>query len=104
MQSPYFTFIPWDYDNCLGIDYFGMQWQYTDILDWGEQHPPPTAQPRRIPLAQNLLRNRDYRQYYLDYLEHVIDTEFDPDTISAVIGAVSGNGLWARIRHAAYPE
>ena len=20
---PYFTFIPWDYDNCLGIDYFG---------------------------------------------------------------------------------
>ena len=30
---PYFTFIPWDYDNSLGIDYFGTQWQYTDILD-----------------------------------------------------------------------
>ena len=34
MRSPYFTFIPWDYDNCLGIDYFGTKWQYTDILDW----------------------------------------------------------------------
>ena len=53
---------------------------------------------------QNLLRNRDYRQYYLDYLEHLIDTEFNPDTISAVIGAGSGDGLWARVRQAAYLE
>ena len=34
MRRPYFTFIPWDYDNCLGIDYFGTKWQYTDILNW----------------------------------------------------------------------
>ena len=34
MRSPYFTFIPWDYDNCLGIDDSGPKWQYTDILDW----------------------------------------------------------------------
>ena len=33
MRRPYFTFIPWDYDNCLGIDYFGTKWQYTDILN-----------------------------------------------------------------------
>jgi Spore coat assembly protein len=38
MRSPYFTFIPWDYDNCLGLDYFGTKWQYTDILDWPSQH------------------------------------------------------------------
>jgi len=106
MQSPYFTFIPWDYDNCLGIDYFGTQWQYTDILDWagntrGRRRSHGAS---RIPLVQNLLRNHDYRQYYLDYLEHLIDTEFNPDTISAVIGAGSGNGLWARIRQAAYLE
>jgi hypothetical protein len=24
--------------------------------------------------VQNLLRNRDYRQYYLDYLETLLDT------------------------------
>jgi spore coat protein CotH len=34
VSSPYFHFIPWDYDNCLGIDYSGTQWQYADILDW----------------------------------------------------------------------
>ena len=34
MDSPYFAFIPWDYDNSFGIDYFGTQWQYTDVIDW----------------------------------------------------------------------
>ncbi len=106
MQSPYFTFIPWDYDNCLGIDYFSTQWQYTDILDWSSNTRRQRRNHRasRIPLVQNLLRNRHYRQYYLDYLEHLIDTEFNPDTISAVIGARSDNGLWARVRQAAYLE
>ena len=57
MGSPYFTFVPWDYDNCLGIDYFGTKWQYTDILDW----PANTRRywrehaTSRIPLVQNLL-------------------------------------------------
>jgi hypothetical protein len=106
MQSPYFTFIPWDYDNCLGIDYFGGQWQYTDILDWESNTRCQRRNPgaSRIPLVQNLLRNRDYRQYYLDYLEHLIDSEFNPDVISAVIGASSDNGLWTRVRQAAYLE
>ena len=104
--SPYFTFIPWDYDNCLGIDYFGTQWQYTDILDW----PGNTRQysrshaTSRIPLVQNLLRNHDYRQYYLYYLEHLIDTEFNPESIAARIGAEGAGGLWDRVRQAAYLE
>jgi len=33
VASPYFTFIPWDYDNSLGLDYFDTNWQYTDIVD-----------------------------------------------------------------------
>ena len=47
-NAPYFTFIPWDYDNCLGIDYFGTQWQYTDILDWPQQHRGLLAAPRPV--------------------------------------------------------
>jgi len=87
MDAPYFTFIPWDYDNCLGLDYFGTQWQYTDILDW----PSNTRRynrdrgTSRIPLVQNLLRNRDYRQYYLDYLEFLLDTQFHPDAFNQQI-------------------
>ena len=106
MHAPYFNFIPWDYDNCLGIDYQGKRWQYTDILDWtGDTHSYQRNHgASRIPLVQNLLRNREYRQYYLDYLEHLIDTEFNPGMISALIGASSDEGLWARVRQAAYLE
>ena len=106
MHAPYFTFIPWDYDNCLGIDYKGTQWQYTDILDWSSdtRRHQRDHSASRIPLVQNLLRNREYRQYYLDYLEHLIDTDFNPRMISALIGAGSDEGLWARVRQAAYLE
>ena len=106
MRSPYFTFIPWDYDNCLGIDYFGTKWQYTDILDW----PSNTGRywrghaRSRIPLVQNLLRNRDYRQYYLDYLEFLLDGQFNPDVFGEHIAADSDDGLWGRVHQAAYLE
>jgi CotH kinase protein len=107
VARPYFHFIAWDYDNCLGIDYSGTRWQYADILDW-----PGKAHRRKptIPLVRNLLRNHDYRQYYLDYLEHMLDTEFNPAAIAAQIGprsdsgSGSGDGLWCRVRQAAYLE
>jgi len=101
VNSPYFHFIPWDYDNCLGIDYSGTRWQYADILDWPgkvNRHTP------NIPLVRNLLRNHDYRQYYLDYMEYMLDTEFNPGAITAQIGPRSEDGLWHRVRQAAYLE
>ena len=104
--SPYFHFIPWDYDNCLGIDYFGIRWQYGDILDWAgnTRRYWKNRKTTHIPLVQNLLRNHDYRQYYLDYLEHLLDTEFNPRAIAARIGTHSPDGLWQRIRQAVYLE
>jgi CotH kinase protein len=106
MHSPYFTFIPWDYDNCLGIDYFSTKWHYTDILDWpsNTRHYWRGNATSRIPLVQNLLHNRDYRQYYLDYLEFLLDTHFHPEVFSQQIAADSDDGLWDRVRHAAYLE
>jgi hypothetical protein len=106
MRSPYFTFIPWDYDNCLGIDYFSTKWQYTDILDWpgNTRHYWREHATSRIPLVQNLLRNRGYRQYYLDYLDFLLDTQFNPDAFSQQIAADSGDGLWGRVCQAAYLE
>jgi hypothetical protein len=54
--------------------------------------------------VRNLLRNQDYRQYYLDYLEFLLDTEFNPDAFSRQIAAGSGDGLWGRVGQAAYLE
>jgi hypothetical protein len=109
VASPYFTFIPWDYDNSLGLDYFDTAWHYTDIVDWpsntGNYHrrnpPGPTS---RIPLVQNLLQNRELLRYYLDHLEHLLDTWFNPDAIAAAIGSDGGGGLWDRVSRAAYLE
>jgi hypothetical protein len=110
MDSPYFVFIPWDYDNSFGIDYFGTQWQYTDIVDWPANTRNYWAKQgahdktSHIPLVTNLLRNHDLCQYYLDHLEHLLDTVFTPDRIVAQIGAEGGGGLWDRVRQAAYLE
>ena len=105
MSFPYFTFIPWGYDNCLGIDYFGTQWQYTDILDW----PANTRRyngdrgTSRIPLVQNTLRNHDFCQYYLDHLEYLLDSAFTPDLMAQRMG-LNGDGLWKRVSRAAFLE
>ena len=106
MASPYFIFIPWDYDNCLGIDYYGIRWQYANIIDWPSNTIPywNNRKSSHIPLVQNLLSNRDYMQYYLDHMEYVLDVMFSPKKIAAQIGQESDGGLWDRVRQAAYLE
>jgi hypothetical protein len=101
MGSPYFTFIPWAYENSYGIDFFGTSWQYAEILDW----PGNTSRywrdrgKSRIPLVQNVLSNHDFCQYYLDHLEYLLDTVFTPDVMAQRIG-INGGGLWGRVSHA----
>ena len=110
MDKPYFTFIPWDYDNSFGIDYFDTDWQYTDILDWPSNtgsycakggHPDARS---RIPLVQNLVSNTEFRRYYLDALEQLLATEFTPDAIDARMRGSAGAPLWPRVAQAAYLE
>src|SRR5207249_20506 len=87
MARPYFTFLPWDYDNSFGIDYFGTQWQYTDVLDWPSNTKGYWSRSGHgdrvssIPLVQHVLANTDFRRYYLDHLEHLLETEFTPDAL-----------------------
>lgn len=104
--QPYFTFIPWDYDNTFGIDYFGTSWQYTDLLDWAantEDYWRRNGHGGRshLPLIANLLQNTGFRRYYLDHLEHLLDTEFNPTAIDTRIGP---QDLWSRVVPGAYLE
>jgi hypothetical protein len=106
LDRPYFTFIPWDYDNILGIDYFGTAWQYTDLMDWpANTGPYHQGKGRsRIPLVQNLLANHDFAQYYLDHIEHLLDTDFTPAAMRARMGVADQAGLWQRVIPSAYFE
>ena len=108
--DPYFTFLPWDYDNSFGIDYFGTSWQYSDLLDWAaitkqywyrDGHRNHTS---RLPMVRNLFANPDFAQYYLDHLEYLLDTHFNPQAICAQMGTPDGDGLWQRVSQAAYLE
>jgi len=106
MAGPYFTFLPWDYDNSLGIDYFGTRWQDTDLLDWPANTEAYNKHRgrSRIPLVGNLLANHDFAQYYLDHIEHLLDTDFTPQAISARMGVSGRSGLWQRVVPSAYFE
>jgi CotH kinase protein len=111
--DPYFHFIPWDYDNSFGVDYFGTQWQYTDLLDWPSNTEVyhrfnRSAGRSRIPLVTNLLANTELRRYYLDHLEHLLDTVFTVEAVDAVIGfdgaGSATGGLWDQVATSAYLE
>lgn len=111
LTYPYFTFIPWDYENCLGIDFTGgTAWHYTDLMDWPGntvRYWHRNGKPDRtssIPLVENLLANHEFAQYYLDHLEYLLDTDFTPAAIAARMGTPDGDGLWQRINQAAYLE
>jgi hypothetical protein len=107
MTDPYFVFLPWDYDNTFGIDYFGTKWQYTPLTDWPantEAYNRFNGRGKRskIPLVTNLMANRDYLGYYLDRVEDLLDTVFSP----AVIGqrTTAPGALWDRITPDVYWE
>lgn len=109
--KPYFTLVPWDYDNTFGMDYFGTRWQDTDLLDWAAntegywRHNGSRAGKRsRIPMVANVLANREFRRYYLDHLEHLLDTVFTVATIDERLGLGATAGLWQRVSTSAYLE
>lgn len=109
--KPYFTLVPWDYDNTLGMDYFTTRWQDTDLLDWAANtggywghNAGNTAKRSRIPLVQNVLANRGFRRYYLDHVEHLLDTVFTVATVDRRLGLTGDPGLWQRVATSAYLE
>lgn len=99
---PRFTFIPWDYDNSLGIDYTGTTWQTVDIVDWAKH---TSTESKQLPLVTNLLQNDRYLAYYLDYMDCALDAWFNEKWIKGKIGdEKSKKGIWQVIRRAAYLE
>ena len=97
VAKPYFTWIPWDYDNILGIDYFGTAWHQASIL-------APTGYDGReafgtAPLLPKLLESPRFLAYYLDFLEWANNTIFTEASIGAKM-----ERLRDRARQAAFLE
>jgi len=96
MAKPYFTWVPWDYDNSFGIDFFDTPWQAKNIVNW-------ESAGAKLQLITNLLKNEDYLRYYLDHLEYMLDCCVNEQWVSQRVGNDNA-GLVDRVRHGAYLE
>ncbi len=68
---PYFSFIPWDYDNSFGISYDGTAWQNQGVLSWSKHRP----------LVDKLLKVPAYKDLYLKFLRSFMKDWFNPQRI-----------------------
>ena len=117
MKAPYFYWVPWDYDNSLGVNYFaGADWATVPLLRpweacgpyWQSVGGGPTPAPVPVLLA-NMLQNPTYRGYYLAFVEHALATWFHADWVAQRVGpdTVAGDsaaGLWSILRPSVYGE
>ena len=54
-------YVPYDYDNTFGVDWFGVDWSVRDPYAWGQDGRP---------LAERLLERPRWRALYTHLLEH----------------------------------
>ncbi len=85
-QSPddgRFVVIPYDYDNTLGVDFFGIDWGVRDIYNWGNQH-------ETRPLTNRLLGIQKFEDWYSYYLNETIAKVFNEDSLFPEIDRLKG--------------
>ena len=76
-----FEFIPYDYDNTFGIDWFGIDWGTRDVYAWG--HPFEDR-----PLVRRILAVREYRNRFSFYLRSILEKQFNPDVLFPLIDEI----------------
>jgi len=69
-----FVLIPYDYDNCLGIDYFNTNWATRNFDNWG--NGGYGAQP--APLVDELFNHSEWRRQYRRYARQAAAILADP--------------------------
>lgn len=76
-QSPddgRFIVIPYDYDNTLGVDFFGIDWGVREVYNWGNQN-------ETRPLTNRLLGIQKFEDWYSFYINETIEKVFNEDTL-----------------------
>ena len=75
-----FDFIPYDYDNTLGIDWLNRNWGTRNIYDW-QQHGSNYR-----PLYERLMNNQELRDQYTYYMNQLVTETLDIDSLITAIG------------------
>ncbi|MBU0474113.1 MAG: CotH kinase family protein [Bacteroidetes bacterium] len=85
-KSKIFRWIPYDYDNTFGIDWFDVDWANANPYSY------PKANSGSRPLSDKIMQNAQYRNLYSHFIEFInsnimLDSEFDRniDTLHTMI-------------------
>jgi len=78
--SDKFEFIPYDYDNTLGIDWLDRDWGTRNMYDWA-QHGSNYR-----PLYERLMSDQELRDQYTFYMNQLINVTLNLDSLITAIG------------------
>jgi len=85
MAKPYFTWLPWDYDNTFGLDFTNAGWATTSISEFSG-YDGRSSNMSNLPLLRNVLRNKSFMAYYLDAIEDLNTRVFTSERVAQSIG------------------
>lgn len=71
-------YIPYDLDNTLGIDWFGIDWATRNIYNWS-----PSGDPR--PIYTSIMNNDELRNQYSYYINNLVTSTIDFDSLNTVM-------------------
>ncbi|MFT4665991.1 MAG: spore coat protein H [Polaribacter sp.] len=69
------VYLPYDLDNTLGIDWFGVDWANTDIYNWSSNSN------EFRPIFEKIMIVPEYRNRFSFYLEQIITNHFNSDLL-----------------------
>lgn len=73
-----FEYIPYDLDNTIGIDWFGIDWANRNIYNWSQG-----GEPR--PIYTKLMANEELRNQYSKYIKDLVLSTIDFDSLNSAL-------------------
>ncbi len=70
------TYLPYDLDNTMGIDWFGVDWANTFVYFWSN------ISGDYRPIFEKLMAVEEYRKRFSFYMAQIIDTHFNYSDLS----------------------
>ncbi|KAF0151554.1 MAG: hypothetical protein FD143_1853 [Ignavibacteria bacterium] len=74
-----FRWIPYDYDNTFGIDWFNYDWTQADPFNFKK------ISSTNRPLIEKILANNQYRDLYAHFLQHIAKNTFQYYQLSSYV-------------------
>jgi spore coat protein CotH len=74
-----FHWIPYDYDNTFGIDWFNYDWSQADPFNFKK------INSSKRPLIEKVMANNQYRDLYAHILQHMIKSTFQYYMMASIV-------------------